>query len=258
MAYASFDVMGSGGSFYDPIGSTIEGFLTGGISDYFSRKSEERAYERQKDLMEEQYKYAGLYALNSPSWTVKGLRDAGINPIIAFSKGANVGSTVPSIPSTISHSASPSFSSSAAMVKYDPLVKEDYRTKKLHNDTLEDNLNTLKAENEVKRLKSEAVARVLRPEFRGEYDGEGKAVGIYTDSKGFKALQKAIADDYDLRSEKYVRETIDAVFRYGTDVLKLLPIFRRKELMDTLQKTIKTDPNGRRTTFETYTQHGPK
>lgn len=252
------NVSAFGFSGYDPIMSFVEGSVNG----YFDRKSEERAFRNQLKLMREQYQYAQRYAENSPSWNVKGLRAAGLNPILAAAGGSFGGGSVPSVPSTSSHRTS----SGHGDAHYDPLTLENFKLLKKQNEALrldnelkEDSVRTIKSENEVRRLKAEAEAGVLRPELKSEGEPkDGKQINIYVKSKGFNALQKAIRDDYDLRSEKYIRETMDAVFRYGTEVLKLLPIFRRKELLEIITKTTKTAPNGDKSTYETYTTHGPK
>lgn len=88
-----------GFSAYDPVGSYFEG----SINSYFDKKAESRAYERQLALMEAQYDYAQRYAENTPSWQVKGLRDAGLNPILAVSNGVTMGGSAPIVPSASSH-----------------------------------------------------------------------------------------------------------------------------------------------------------
>lgn len=232
--------------------------IKGGVSDMFNRKSEKRAYANYKRQLQKEYEYAQMYAENSPSWTVAGLRKAGINPMLPF-----MGSS-PSSPMPHGGSYAPSKSDTSSDVKYDPLTLENLKLLtqqneglRLDNELKEDTVKTVKSENEVRRLEAEAKAGVLRPDYH-PFDNDKGVIGIYTHSEGFRALQKAIRDDYDLRSEKYIRETVDAVMKYGTDVLKLLPMFRRKELFETITKTTTKDKKGRVSTVESYTTHGPK
>lgn len=241
-------------SAYDPFASWMEG----SVNTYFNKKSEKRAYKRQLQLMDAQYQYAQRYAENSPSWNVKGLRDAGLNPILAVGGGGSLGSSsAPSVPS-VPVSSTDTGSGSRTGFRFDPMYSTQLESQRLDNELKEDTLDTVKKENEVRRLEAEAKASVLRPVSSGSLEGEGKSVSVLLPSSGFKALQKAIRDDYDLRSEKYLRETTDAVMKYGLDVLKLLPAFRRKEILETMTKTIKTSPSGKRSTVETYTTHGPE
>lgn len=117
MATASFGFGPLSVSGYDPVMSFVEGSVNG----YFDKKSEKRAYKRQLRLMDAQYQYAQRYAENSPSWNVLGLRNAGLNPILAVSNGANLGATIPSAPSVTSHKPTPSSSEGGS--RYDPLIK---------------------------------------------------------------------------------------------------------------------------------------
>lgn len=72
---------------------------------YFGKKSEKNSLARQ-------YYYAQQYALNSPSWTVQGLRNANLNPILAATDGAFSSPTVPSVstPNLGSSGSSPDIS----------------------------------------------------------------------------------------------------------------------------------------------------
>lgn len=78
-----------GFSGWDPVGSFGESTM----ASYFNRKMMERNAALQ-------YKYAQRYAENTPTWQVKGLRDAGLNPILAVSNGVSFGGSAPSIPQT--------------------------------------------------------------------------------------------------------------------------------------------------------------
>lgn len=67
-------------------------WLKGTTSNYFAEK-------RARDQAALEYEYAERYAKNSPSWNVQGLRDAGLNPILAASNGVHTSSWSPSSPS---------------------------------------------------------------------------------------------------------------------------------------------------------------
>lgn len=199
--------------------------IKGGVSDMFNKKSEKRALKNYGKQLALDYIYAQKYAENGPSWQVKGLRDAGINPMLPY-----IGSS-PSTPTPHAGSYSPSKADTSSDVRYDPLTLTALRGLDLDNQLKSDNLATIKKENEVRRLKAEAEADLLRPVEAGSIQGDSKSVGVLLPSKAFKALQKGIADDYDLKSERYIRETADAVMKYGLDVLKLLPFVRRTEIL---------------------------
>ena len=59
-------------------------------SQYLNKKN-------MRDQAALQYQYAERYAKNSPSWNIQGLRDAGLNPILAVSNGVNLGANIPNI-----------------------------------------------------------------------------------------------------------------------------------------------------------------
>ena len=81
---ATTTVFGTGG--WDPLTSYGEGMM----NLNFAGKSASK-------YLKKQYQYARLYALNSPSWTVQGLRNANLNPILAATDGAFSSPTVPSV-----------------------------------------------------------------------------------------------------------------------------------------------------------------
>lgn len=60
------------------------------LNQYYNKKN-------MRDQAALEYAYAQRYALNSPSWNVQGLRDAGLNPILAVSNGVNLGANIPNI-----------------------------------------------------------------------------------------------------------------------------------------------------------------
>lgn len=78
-----------GFSGWDPLGSFGESLM----ASYFN----EKMLKRNAAL---QYQYAQRYAENTPTWSVKGLRNAGLNPILAVSNGVSFGGNTPSIPQT--------------------------------------------------------------------------------------------------------------------------------------------------------------
>ena len=103
-------------------------------------------------------------------------------------------------------------------------------------------------------MRRKAKAELLRPVTSEPYGEDGKYVSVVHKSKAFKSLQKAIADEYDLRSERYLRETAEAVMKYGLDVLKLLPFARRQEIMKTIfHKSSKSSSSS-----DSFTRHSPK
>lgn len=72
-----------GFSGWDPLGSFGEGLLNSGFSTYLGNKSSKKALQNAIALAQYQYNMSKQYALNSPSWNVEGLRNAGLNPILA-------------------------------------------------------------------------------------------------------------------------------------------------------------------------------
>ena len=79
------------------LANTVGTSYLGSLINYsFGKKAEKVSLRRQ-------YKYAEKYAKNSPSWTVEGLRNANLNPILAATDGAFSSPTVPSV-------STPSFS----------------------------------------------------------------------------------------------------------------------------------------------------
>lgn len=69
----------SWGAAIGAIGGSLISSLGGSIgNEYASKKNNQRYKETQKFL-----------ALNAPSWNVKGLQDAGLNPILAVSNGVS-------------------------------------------------------------------------------------------------------------------------------------------------------------------------
>lgn len=87
--------------------STWSAFGVGGWDPLGSFGESQLAMHNSRSLMRYQYKMARKYALNSPSWNVVGLRDAGLNPILAATGGGFSNVSTPSVPSgDLSHSAS--------------------------------------------------------------------------------------------------------------------------------------------------------
>lgn len=68
---------------WDPFGSTGENFLNSAFSTYLGNKSASKSVSNAKKLAQIQYDFSRQYSLNSPSWNVEGLRNAGLNPILA-------------------------------------------------------------------------------------------------------------------------------------------------------------------------------
>lgn len=72
-----------GFSGWDPIGSFGESLLNSAFSSYLGNKSASKSVSNAKKLAQFQYDLSHQYALNAPSWNVEGLRNAGLNPILA-------------------------------------------------------------------------------------------------------------------------------------------------------------------------------
>ena len=97
--------------------SILASGLDAGVSSAFGLLGASSGYRRSKRLAKYQaklnYNYAQKYALNSPSWTVRGYRAAGINPILAAMHGNLSVSDNPTSVNTIQSSA-PDFSAAAS------------------------------------------------------------------------------------------------------------------------------------------------
>lgn len=72
-----------GFSGWDPLGSFGESALNSAFSTYLGNKSSSKALRNAQKLAQYQYNLSHDYALNAPSWNVEGLRNAGLNPILA-------------------------------------------------------------------------------------------------------------------------------------------------------------------------------
>lgn len=60
------------------------------LNQYYNKKN-------MRDQAKLEYEYAERYAKNSPTWNIQGLRDAGLNPMLAVSNGVNLGANIPNI-----------------------------------------------------------------------------------------------------------------------------------------------------------------
>lgn len=150
---ATTTVFGIGG--WDPLMSFAEGHM----NNYFSRKAAEQSAALQ-------YKYAEKYALNSPSWNVAGLRNAGLNPILAATDGSFSSPTVPNV--KVDNNPSNSHGG------YDPSVISQLRM-----------LNSQKDLNRASALKefTDALTKLKTGGFTGHY-GALHSLGT---SLGFKS-----------------------------------------------------------------------
>lgn len=72
-----------GFSGWDPIGSFGESALNSAFSTYLGNKSASKSLKNAQKLARYQYDLSHQYAVNAPSWNVEGLRNAGLNPILA-------------------------------------------------------------------------------------------------------------------------------------------------------------------------------
>lgn len=235
--------------------------IQGAVSRYWNRSDSKRSaqlqYRYNKKFnewlipfqLDKQYEYAERYSHNTPSWNVSGLRHAGLNPILAasggFSGGSSPHTSVGSSGSVTAPHTNLSSSRSANVIaainglKQNELLDEQIKGQQIKNKRDALNIPREETQNAVEELKHRAELDLLKPLIiHGPSDGS-KTVDVIQNTEAYKALQKSIKDNYDLGSEKYLRTTIDAAARYGTDVLKLLPAFRKREL---LQAIIKTSP----------------
>lgn len=164
MATTSVSVGPFSFSGWDPTTSfgetSLNGIYGGWLSNFWNRKSEKRAYQTQLNLMKAQYAYAQRYAENSPSWNVTGLRNAGLNPILAVSNGVNLGASTASVPSVNSHSNSADFTSnSEGKAKYDPLYNKQMENLAADTEMKKANASstTMRAQADVEKSKAEAT-----------------------------------------------------------------------------------------------------
>lgn len=212
MATSSFEAFGFGASGYDPLMS----FAEGSLNDFFGKKSEKRAYERQVQLMRKQYQYAQRYAENSPSWTVSGLRNAGLNPILAVSNGANFTSTIPSAPSVTSYKADTG-SQSRGGFRYDPLTHSQLKV----NDATIRNLDSqaeaakLNSISQAKEREANTALRLLEAEQR---KGSNFQHPLVRDADSlFRRLSDSVKDSLSVEKDvsAFIQDDLNSYINHG-------------------------------------------
>lgn len=224
--------------------------LDAGASSAFGLMGANRGYIKSKRLAKFQaklnYNWAQKYALNSPSWTVRGYRAAGINPILAATHGALSVSDNPTAVNTI-QSSSPDFSDAASsrpishafqvtqMRRENEVAEETVKQSKIKTDSMLSDLERQRSSDFINTLLNSAKAAVLLKEAPGvltvtkagssnepgEKDTSTPSVYGLFDKTGWRrhaydkrfdpgmAKQvKAFQDLLDLAAEKYIRDTL--------------------------------------------------
>ena len=87
-----------------------------------------------------QYRYAKKYALNSPSWQMAGLKDAGLNPILAAAKFGGSNNAMPIQAMDLAGSGE-KMSSSTAKAATTDLTKQQKKNAEIQKDILEANVS---------------------------------------------------------------------------------------------------------------------
>lgn len=222
--------------------------LDAGVSSAFGLVGANRGYHQSKRLAKYQaklnYKYAQKYALNSPSWTVRGYRSAGINPILAAMHGNLSVSDNPTSVNTI-QSSSPDFSAAASSRPFshsfdviqqrreNAIADETVKQSKIKTDSMLSELESQRSSDFINTLLNSAKAAVLlqkapgvisvtkaglrgdeddepTPSVYGLFDGYGWRRTSY-DARfdpGMAKQVKAFQDVLDLAAEKYIRDTL--------------------------------------------------
>lgn len=221
--------------------------LDAGVSSAFGLLGANSGYKRSKRLAKFQaklnYNYAQKYALNSPSWTVRGYRAAGINPILAAMHGNLSVSDNPTSVNTIQSSA-PDFSAAASsrpishsfevtqLRRENEIANETVKQSKIKTDSMLSDLERQRSSDFINTLLNSAKAAVLlqqapgvvRVSKAGIYDEEDKPTpsvyGLFDHygwrrqnyderfDPGMAKQVKAFQDVLDLAAEKYIRDTL--------------------------------------------------
>lgn len=232
--------------------SLLASGLDAGVSSAFGLLGAHSGYKRSKRLAKYQaklnYNYAQKYALNSPSWTVRGYRAAGINPILAAMHGNLSVSDNPTSVNTIQSSA-PDFSAAASSRPFshsfeitqrrreNEIANETVKQTKIKTDAMLSDLERQRSSDFIDTLLNSAKAAVLlkdppnlvKVSKAGTYDGEDDenkptpSVYGHFDRYGWQRTPeqfekrfrpgmakqvKAFQDLLDLAAEKYIRDTL--------------------------------------------------
>lgn len=244
------------GTVLGTVGSALSGGLgsslaaTGieaGLSSAFGLAGANRGYIKSKRLARYQaklnYKYAQRYAENSPLWTVRGYRSAGINPILAAMHGNLSVSDNPTSVNTIQSSA-PDLSSAALSRpisrsfevlqrrRENAIAEEGVKQSKIKTDSMLSELERQRSSDFINTLLNSAKAAVLlkdgphvirvsksgssseedtsTPSVYGLFDKFGWKRRAYDErfEPGMSKQVKAFQDVLDLAAEKYIRDTL--------------------------------------------------
>lgn len=247
------------GTILGTVGSALSGGLgsslaaTGieaGLSSAFGLAGANRGYIKSKRLARYQaklnYKYAQRYAENSPSWTVRGYRSAGINPILAAMHGNLSVSDNPTSVNTVQSSA-PDLSAAASSRpishsfevlqrrRENAIAEEGVKQSRIKTDSMLSDLERQRSSDFINTLLNSAKAAVLLKENpnvitvrkAGSSNGPGEkdtstpsVYGLFDKSgwrrraydgrfdPGMSKQVKAYQDLLDLAAEKYIRDTL--------------------------------------------------
>lgn len=182
-----------GFSGWDPIGSFGESSL---------------AMHNSRRMMRYAYKMSSKYALNSPSWNVQGLRNAGLNPILAASRGSFGDALQPNTPNgDLSHSGAS--------------VDSSLLTRKNENRLLEAQASTARKQGDAAMVQAEAAKSNAETNQWTLYDAraEGSAgfrVSVVGADAGVKVIQS-------IRVNKVTGETYDALTGKRVRVIEEIP-----------------------------------
>lgn len=225
--------------------------LDTGVSSALGLLGANSGYRKSKRLAKYQaklnYKYAQKYALNSPSWTVRGYRAAGINPILAAMHGNLSVSDNPTSVNTVQSSA-PDFSAAASsrpfshsfevtqLRRENAIADETVKQSKIKTDSMLSALELQRSSDFINTLLNSAKAAVLlkdppglirvkggRGKDDGDYEMPTPSVYGHFDKYGWTRTPeqfdkrfrpgmakqvKAFQDLLDLAAEKYIRDTL--------------------------------------------------
>ena len=231
--------------------SILASGLDAGVSSAFGLLGAHSGYKRSKRLAKYQaklnYNYAQKYALNSPSWTVRGYRAAGINPILAAMHGNLSVSDNPTSVNTIQSSA-PDFSAAASSRPFshsfevtqrrreNEIANETVKQTKIKTDAMLSDLERQRSSDFIDTLLNSAKAAVLlkdppglisvsksgssnvedpnkpTPSLYGHFGPYGWQRTPEQFEKrfapGMAKQVKAFQDLLDLAAEKYIRDTL--------------------------------------------------
>lgn len=208
MAYGS----AFGFSGYDPFMSSVEGFLTGGISNYFGKKSAKKALQYQKAL-------ATWQAKNMPSLQKEGLIKAGYNPLLALS---GIGGQ--SLPSAFS-GFMPSIPSSSGEGGYDAqefaAAKESLKQMRATTDMMTSEATALREESSARRAQAyvdEIEAKAAQAALTGQRDivRFNDQPSIY-ESPQFDRIVKKLENQ--IEYDSYQRSKMHAIWEDGINAI---------------------------------------